>query len=554
VLPRWLVGVGFGLLLVIITHRFKHYLVMPGLLVGGVLVFHIAVFVIGKSVHSLHGSGWLLGPFPSQGSWEPLSIGAIQHADWSVIASQWGDMTTVFVIAVVSVLLNSCALELVVKTDIDLNRELQASGAANILVGLGGGTVGFHSLAMSRLVHGMGSKSRLVGVIGAAMCGVMLLVGTAPLAYLPRAVLGGLLFFLGMHFLIEWVYEAYFRLTKADYAVVIMILLIVATLGYLPAVMVGFVACVILFLVNYSRVDVVKQALTGRDRRSNVDRPNRHARILQKRGDQLRIFRLQGFIFFGTANGLFDQVRELVEEEGHGLRFLVFDFKRVTGVDSSSVLSFIKISQLAETRGFMLLFIGLSKSIRRLLRKEGFEELPPEVYRRFDDLDHALEWCENALLEEEGFTFEKLRNLSFVEHLEEELEGVDTERFRQFFERLEIDKGEVLVRQGEESDALYVLDQGQVTAELELADGKTLRLRTMYSGTIVGEMGLILQEPRSASVVADRRSIVYRLTSSALAQMEAAEPDLAAAFYAYLTRLMAERLANSNRTLRHLLQ
>ena len=57
-----------------------------------------------------------------------MSIGAIESADWSVVAAQWGDMATVFVIAVVSVLLNSGALELIAKTDIDLNRELRAAG------------------------------------------------------------------------------------------------------------------------------------------------------------------------------------------------------------------------------------------------------------------------------------------------------------------------------------------------------------------------------------------------------------------------------------------
>lgn len=51
-------------------------------------------------------------------------------------------------------------------------------------------------------------------------------------------------------------------------------------------------------------------------------------------------------------------------------------------------------------------------------------------------------------------------------------------------------------------------------------------------------------------MVADRPSIVYKLTEDALKRMESETPDLATSFYAYLARLMAERLANSNRTLR----
>ena len=226
---------------------------------------------LGTSVTEARGYGWLLGPFPEAEAWRPLTFTAFSKANWAQVLTQTGNLATILFIASVSVLLNSGALELIVKSDIDLNRELKVAGVANLIIGVGGGTVGFHSLAISRLVSKIGARSRMVGIIASISCAIMLIAGADVMTYLPRAVLAGLLFYLGMHFLVEWVYDAWFRLTPADYAVVVLILGFVAFFGYMHGVAVGIVACVILFLVNYSQVDVVKHALSGVHQQSNVD-------------------------------------------------------------------------------------------------------------------------------------------------------------------------------------------------------------------------------------------------------------------------------------------
>ena len=94
----------------------------------------------------------------------------------------------------------------------------------------------------------------------------------------------------------------------------------------------------------------------------------------------------------------------------------------------------------------------------------------------------------------------------------------------------------------------------QVTAKLEMATDKDHRLRTMCAGAIVGELGMILNEPRTATVVADRDSIIYRLSKEDLGRMEEEAPDLAVAFLEFITHLVSERLANASRAIRVLLE
>ena len=551
---QWSAGIAFGMALVYGTHRFHKSWILPAILIGGISLFYLVLAMRGISAADARAAGWLLGPFPESEPWKPLTVQAITQAQWSVIWSQAGHFGSILLITVISVLLNSGAMELIAKRDIDLNRELKVAGGANLLLGAGGGTVGFHSLSVTRLGFQIGSDSRLIGIIASGTCAVMLFAGSDVLSFLPRCILGGLLFFLGAHFLIDWVYESWFRLTKSDYFVVIAILGVVASFGYLMGVVVGIIACVVLFLINYASVNVVKHALSGSHQHSNVDRPTRHFRFLQEHGDKLQIFKLQGYIFFGTANGLLEDVRRrLNQADKERLEYMLLDFSAVTGIDSSSVLSFIKMAQLAEQREFTLVFSSYSSSIERLLRKENFHKLDADVFRSFASLDYALEWCENAVLEKNALPVAEYDSVTLKEQLGEEVaERINLDTLLGYFERLELDSGSVLIEEGAAADDLFLIESGQVTAKLEF-DGGEHRLRTMRAGAVVGELGMILEEPRTATVVADRATVAYRLTRHALRAMEAEQPAVAMAFHHFLTRLISERLANTNQTVKLLL-
>ncbi|APR75663.1 Sulfate transporter [Minicystis rosea] len=128
------------------------------------------------------------------------------------------------VLAAISVLLNATGLELATEQDLDLDRELRVTGVANVVLGLVGGVPGYLSLSESTLNHKVGAKSRAPGLIAGGLSLLALLAGPATLAYFPKPILGGLLLFMGLSFLLETVYDAWFRLPRLEYGLVILIL------------------------------------------------------------------------------------------------------------------------------------------------------------------------------------------------------------------------------------------------------------------------------------------------------------------------------------------
>lgn len=571
-LGRWLPGLAFALVTLLILRRWNHFLILPALVLAAVALFYLVVWVSGvplsalgaqapEAVSGVGSGGWLLGPFPPGGLWQPLTPGLLRQVHWPSVLAQAGSMGTILVVSAVSLLLNASSLELLARRDVDLNRELKAAGAANLLAGLGGGgPVGFQTLSISSLSYLMGAPSRLVSLVAAALCGAMLLVGPSLLSYVPRVVPGGLALFLGLAFLLEWLYDAWPRLSRLDYAIVVLILIVTMTLGVLEGVGLGLAVAVFLFVLEYSRVGAVRRAPPASALRSNVDRPRLHNRLLREKGDWLFVLELQGYLFFGTAHGLLQRVRDrLAQPDRPAPRYVLLDFRHVSGMDVSAVLSFARMVQLARSRNLTLVLTDLSPRLQRQLERElpqeKEEEEGPAPWHLFPDLDHGLEWCEDQILAllqavDSLSSFAGTSPASVGAAWFDEAAGGDRQpgimrRVMDYMERQTFESGQVLIHQGEPTRGLYFIEEGQLTIQLEGEGGESMRLRTRGPGTVVGEVGLYLGTPATASVVVEGTCSVYRLSAKALARMEAEAPELASAFHRAMASHLSDRLAST---------
>lgn len=576
--PRWLPALAFAAALLALVRRVRHFLVIPAALLGAIALFYAVLWASGGSLASARAQGWLLGPFPDGALWQPPTLAAIAGVDVWRLVGEAGNAATIVLVSVVSLLLNASGLEVTVQRDVDLNRELRSAGLANLIAGAVGGPLGFHSLSLSALGYRMGATSRIVGLTAAAVCVAMLIFGAPILSLFPKPVLGGLLIFLGLGFLVEWLYDAWWRLPRSDYLVVASILLVIDLVGVLEGAAFGVLVAVILFVINYSRIDVVKHALSRAVFTSRVERTRAQQRLLREFGEEIYILELQGLIFFGTANELLARARRRLDDgKLPAPRFIVLDFRRASGLDASAALSFIKLRQLAQARRIRLVFTGLSPAINEILAAEVLSDEDRQTWKVFGDLDHGIEWSEDQLLEVHGGELAAFRTrgaeapaavapagageASFFTRFaaatgEPSLLGdpAADRRLAGYLERMEVQAGDRLIRQGEAPRALYFIVSGGATAILELGEGRTARLRKMGPGTIVGEVGLYRGTRTTASVVIDEPGVVYALPAASLREMEARDPEGAAAFHRFIAELLAERLSGATGTIEALLR
>ena len=126
-------------------------------------------------------------------------------------------------------------------------------------------------------------------------------------------------------------------------------------------------------------------------------------------------------------------------------------------------------------------------------------------------------------------------------HLKTYLPNVEPEALNVMRERLEwveVSGGQTLMTQGEVGDAMYLVLSGRLRAYVSDEDGLPRSAREMGRGQIIGEMSLITGQPRGATVVAIRDSMLVRLGKSAFDGLLATSPQLAMV----ITRQIVEHL------------
>jgi SulP family sulfate permease len=400
------------------------------------------------------------------------------------------------------------------------------------------------------MAYNIGARTRLANIIVALMCGITLVFGATVVSIFPKVILGGLLLNLGLDFLVEWLVDTWKRLQRMDYFVIVIILLVIGTVGFLEGIVIGLLMSIALFVIKYSKVEVIKYELSGKTFSSNVGRSEPMNKILEEKGDQIFILPLQGFVFFGTANQILERVQKRFESDpSNKLSFLVFDFRQVTGVDSSAVNSFNKLQIMAEKNNFQVLLCGMSDEIHTQFETENLINDASNLFNVFSDLDHGLEWCEESIIQKsldaEGPTDHPIRTESFKDKFQQVAD---------FFEYRKEQKGTRIIEQGKDPGGIYFIDSGQISVLLDTGDGNEIRLKTMGAGTVVGEVSLYLGSNASASVVTDEMCKIYYLSTENFNTLNRDAPDKASELHTYVVKLLSDRLAESNATIRALMR
>ena len=104
-------------------------------------------------------------------------------------------------------------------------------------------------------------------------------------------------------------------------------------------------------------------------------------------------------------------------------------------------------------------------------------------------------------------------------------------------------EGDALMRQGEPSTSIHFILEGQVRVERQRrTDSERVVLAHLGSGEIVGEMGVMVDLPRSATVIAAKQTSTLELDGASFERAARAFPIL----HRVLAKLLSERLRRTS--------
>jgi sulfate permease, SulP family len=527
-----------------LLRRRKNPYILPTVLTAAFVVTHLVLLASGTTVAEAQAGGWMFRLQPAAGLTLPWNLGALRSFPWSALPAMSADLLAVMFVTITTFLLNTTGIEIATRSEADVERDLKVLGLANIASAALGGYVSCTSLSRSILARSAGATNRMAGLTVAVVSVGMLVADPSFLGYVPKFALGGLLLYLGVDLVYQWLIQSSRRLLPLEYLSLLAIAALIIYSGFIAGVLIGIVIGCATFALSASRVSAIKFNFDGMDYRSSLDRGPYELSLLAEHGGKIQGIALQSYLFFGSANQLYQRVKVLLAKQPD-CRFLVFDFRLVTGIDSSATHSFAQIKQAAAASGTRLVLVSLTPELERSFHTARLIDGDVIIA---SDLDRALEACEQNVIEAHRTEADDARSLRAW--LSDALGSAEyAERLSACCRRLEVVAGDIIARQGDAADSMHFILEGRVGIIVNLSDGRTMRVRSLGRHTTIGEMGLITGRPRSANIAAETRSVLYELSAEDYARLKHEEPALSQALLGYVIGVMSERLSFANRAI-----
>jgi sulfate permease, SulP family len=253
---------------------------------------------------------------------------------------------------------------------IDVNQESVAQGMANIGAGVFQGMPVSTSLSASSLNESAGARTPVASLVtGGLVVGTLLVL--APLfSQLPKAVLGSVIIdavVFGMIDVPE--IRRLKRVARFDFWIAVAAIVGVLSSGVLAGVVIG-VALSLGWLIYVATQPPMP--LLGRQAGTQVFRD-----LDENPGDEtfpgIAVLRLDGGLFFATAEALEDRIRALAED-GDRRPALVLDLEGVNFVDSQGSAKIAEIHGLTEADGLTLRLARVKPQVLAVLEADGIVE------------------------------------------------------------------------------------------------------------------------------------------------------------------------------------
>jgi glutaminase len=213
------------------------------------------------------------------------------------------------------------------------------------------------------------------------------------------------------------------------------------------------------------------------------------------------VLEIQGELIFASAEIVVSEAMTAAEKA----EYLILDFNRVANFSEGAYGMLVGLIKSLSLQGKTVLMTSTKNryTMVNIIKKGvGYNESMPLF--NSDDIDDALEWCEDRLLAGQSSyvaTEAPLAAQSILANFSHE----EMAAFELMLEYRTYDKGMYICREGDPGDSLYFILSGQVSVTVSLAQQRSRRISTISAGSAFGEMAMLDRGKRSADIIADEK-------------------------------------------------
>ena len=257
---------------------------------------------------------------------------------------------------------------------INANRELIATGAANLGGALFGAMPAGGGTSQTAVVRAAGGRSQKASLVTAGAAAATMLLLAPLLGLLPMATLAAVVIVYSVGLIQPAEFLSILKIRRMEFSWALVAFLGVLVFGTLK----GIVVAIVVSMVNLmSQTASPPVYVIGRKRGADVLRPLSPDNQDDETFDGLLILRPEGRIYFANAQNIADKINTLVSQ--YQPRVVTLDMSRVPDIEYSALQMLIEGEKRSQDRGVTLWLAALNPSALKVVRLSGLSEvLGPE--------------------------------------------------------------------------------------------------------------------------------------------------------------------------------
>jgi sulfate permease, SulP family len=252
---------------------------------------------------------------------------------------------------------------------IQANRELVATGAANLGGALFGAMPAGGGTSQTAVVRAAGGRSQKASLVTASTAAATMLLLAPLLGLLPNTTLAAVIIVYSVVLIQPAEFAAIRRVRTMEFRWAVVACLGVLVFGTLK----GIVAAIVVSMISLaSQTAQPRVYVVGRKRGADVLRPLSPEYPDDEVFEGLLILRPEGRIFFVNAPHVGEQINALVAQ--HEPRVIALDMSRVPDLEYSALQMLVEGEKRMSDRGFTVWLVGLNPGVLEMVRNVGLYE------------------------------------------------------------------------------------------------------------------------------------------------------------------------------------
>ena len=250
----------------------------------------------------------------------------------------------------------------------DGDQEMFAYGVANLPAGFTGALVFGNSPSRSAAMDASGARSQVPSLVAAGAIALIMLFFSGMLAFLPSAVLAGIVANAVLSLIEVHELKILWRLRRSEFWIAITCLISVLVLGPLQAVVIAFLL---------SAIDVVRRASQPGSCLLQEAPDGSHFAPVEPGGapepPDLMVYRFEAPLYFANANRFLQEIEGLVARSPAALKWFVLDAEAMTDMDTTGVEAFQEVAALLADHDITFALSRANRPLSDLLEHYGLD-------------------------------------------------------------------------------------------------------------------------------------------------------------------------------------